>query len=177
MRLNKRQREHLLAAISEGLGTEEINARAELFRPPYKVSRQQVDFYRQSRGVKLREIVEESETSALKRGFALRENRVASLDQVAQALQADLLGPEGKGFWLDDVKAVGTGDFQQFIDFQAFNSTELQYFLRVLDDIAKEMGHRRQKVDVRVDPREALAKLLGVPVEQLPAAESDDAQS
>ncbi|HEY0006196.1 MAG TPA: hypothetical protein VGB17_15560 [Pyrinomonadaceae bacterium] len=170
MKLNKRQKEHLLALISEGLESDEINQRASKFKPPYSVSRQQVGHYRKTRGVDVEEIKKESEQSALKVGFARKEKRVESLNKLAEALEKDLL--EDGRLWLDDVKAVGSGDFQQIVDFQSFNGGELQQFRGVLDDIAKEMGDRRQKVDVKVDANEALAALLGVSPDELPVPDN-----
>jgi hypothetical protein len=166
MQLKKRQKEHLLELISDGLETDEINARAALFRPPYQVSRQQVDHYRKTRKVSVKAIQDAGEQSALKTGFARREERVRALDQLAQSLYTDLT--EGKGLWLNDVKMIGSGEFSERIEFEAFNGNELTQFRGVLDDIAKEMGDRRHKVDVKVDANKALAELLGVSPDELP---------
>ncbi|MEA2174119.1 MAG: hypothetical protein QOD00_1711 [Blastocatellia bacterium] len=170
MRLKQRQKEALLAWISEGLQSNEINQRASIFMPPFKVSRAQVDYYRQSRGTKIEEIKEQAERSALKSGFALKERRVEALNSLAEMLHEDLT--TGKGLWLDDVKMIGSGEFSERIEFESFNSNEVSTFRGVLDDIAKEVGDRRQKVDVKVNAREALAELLGVPLDELPATDN-----
>lgn len=172
MKLDKHQKEHLLGLISEGLETDKINARASNFEPPYTVTRQQVDFYRKSRGVKLKEIAEEGETSALKKGFALKEKRVEALSTLAEKMADDLL--EGDRLWLDQVKALGSGEFMQIVDYEEFNGAEVAQFRATLDDIAKEVGDRKQKHEVTINPRKALAELLGVPEDALPADTSTD---
>ena len=90
MRLKKKQKEFLLALVAEGLQSDEINARAAKFKPPFEVSRQQVDFYRDSRGVALEEIKAESESGALKQGFALKERRIEVMSEIAERIYADL---------------------------------------------------------------------------------------
>jgi hypothetical protein len=139
MELSKKQKEHLLELISAGLKTREINQRAALVKPPYKVSRQQVDFYRDSRGVKLKEIEQSSESAALKTGLAIREKRVEALEEVATLLLKDLRSGR---LWLDSVKAVGTGRQTTIVDYKEFNLTELNALRNLLDDIAKEKRER-----------------------------------
>ena len=46
MKLRKAQTDILLTWIGEGLDTAEINERAAKFKPRFKVSKQQVDYYR-----------------------------------------------------------------------------------------------------------------------------------
>lgn len=146
MRLTKSQKEHLLELISEGLQSDEINARASKFKPPYEVSRSQVDHYRKTRGEKIKDIEEASETDALKTGFARREERVRVLDRLAQKFEEELF--DGDRLWLDQVKALGSGEWMQVIDYEEFNTAEVQQLRGVLDDIAKEMGDRKFKVEV-----------------------------
>ena len=143
--LNKKQKSHLLAGISEGLKTRELNKRASEFDEPYSVSRQQVDFYRKTRAVPLKEIEQAQEQAALKEGFARKEERVRALNDLAERMRKELL--EENRLWLPQVKSIGTGDSQQIIDFEEFNEAEIKQFRGVLDDIAKEEGERRQKVE------------------------------
>jgi hypothetical protein len=162
--------------ISEGLRTDEINERAakgERGRPAYQVSRQQVDFYRRKLGVKVEEMQEAGELGALRSGLALKENRVESLKTLAEKLEEELLGENL--LWVDRVRFTG-GRKPVRIDYEEFNEASVRQYRGLLDDIAKELGDRRQKVDLRVDAREALAKLLGVPADELPAGEPADAQ-
>lgn len=143
MRLSKKQKELLLALIAEGLASDEINARAATFTPAFKVSRQQVDFYRGSRGVRLDELKEESESEALRTGLALKEGRVEALAQLGERLWRELLAEGEAGrLWLRRTRAVGSGQWAQFVEVEEFNLAELDALRRVLDDIAREMGER-----------------------------------
>ncbi|MET0646985.1 MAG: hypothetical protein ABW208_10220 [Pyrinomonadaceae bacterium] len=143
MRLKKKQKGFLLSLVAEGLASDEINDRAATFKPPFEVSRQQVDFYRSSRGVRLDELKEESESEALRTGLALKEGRVEALNDLAERLRAELLaeGPAGR-LWLPRQKALGSGASMQVVEEEHFNLVEINALRAVLDDIAKEMGAR-----------------------------------
>jgi len=133
MELTKKQQTHLLAAVAEGLKTNEINRRAASFKPPYKVSRQQVDFYRDSRGVKLKEIAEASESESLKAGFALREERVRVLSEMGAGLYQDLK---------TCLRSLADGEFKE---------GEIRQLRGIFDDLAKEMGDRKTKLEAQVE--------------------------
>lgn len=140
--------------------TDEINGRATSFDPPFGVSRQQVDFYRDRRGVDIATLQAAGEYDALTAGLALRSERVKRLQQLAALMERDLFG----GFlWLDQVKSIGSGPLQEKVDYEEFNASEVQQYRGVLDDIAKEMGDRQTKVDVAVEKElnAALDKLRG----------------
>ena len=144
MRLRKKQKEALYAWIAEGLDTGEINERAAAFRPPFEVARQQVDFYRKRTQVDLEEIRRAANLDALTEGLARKEVRVSRLQQLAALMERDLFG----GFlWTEQVKALGGGEFMQVVDYEEFNKAEVDAYRGVLDDIAKEMGDRKQKVE------------------------------
>lgn len=144
MRLKKAQKENVLRWVAEGLRTDEINARALLSKSPFDVSRQQVDYYRKTRKKDIATILSISESNALKEGYALKENRVFKLSILAALLEKDLLG----GFiWLDQVKGVGSGDIAEIVDYEEFNAAEIAQYRGVLDDIAKEVGGRINKID------------------------------
>lgn len=146
MRLNKKQIKHLLACVGEGLLSDEINLRAAKFKPPYEVSRAQVDYYRESRGVKLQELKDESESEALRTGLARKEGRVEALKEIGELLKKELLG--GK-LWLLREKAIGSGPATKFIQERDFNIPQLTALRAVFDDIAKEMNARTyQRRDV-----------------------------
>jgi hypothetical protein len=139
MKLTKKQKEKVLAWIGEGLQSDEMNARAAKCRPPFSVSRQQVDFYRDSRGVALDELREASESDALRTGLALKEERVSTLNELAERLKAELLGDL---LWIERQKSLGSGDWQQVVTEKHFNLGELNALRNLLDDIAKEVGER-----------------------------------
>jgi hypothetical protein len=146
MRLRKAQQNILLTWIAEGLDTSEINQRAAKFRPRFKVSKQQVDFYRKSRGLQLEEIKESGEADALTIGLALKEERVKALKQLADKMFDELL-QDPKKWWLPQVKGIGQGDNFERVDYFEFNKGELESFRGVLDDIAAEVGDRIKRVD------------------------------
>lgn len=151
MRLKKTQKEAVLTWVAEGLLTTEINQRAADFDPPFEVSAQQVDFYRRTRQVKIDAIQAAGEQSALKSGLALKEVRVAELQILADVLKADLVtktGRAGPRLWLPQRKSVGSGEDQEIYDYEEFNGPEVAQYRGVLDDIAKEVGHRKQEVNL-----------------------------
>jgi hypothetical protein len=148
MRLRKTQKEATLTWIAEGAQTDEINARAAEFDPPFRVDRQQVDYYRKTRRVDLDAIRQVSEKNALIEGYALKEHRVYKLSLLAALMERDLFG----GFlWTEQVKGVGSGDIAEIVDYEEFNAGEVVQYRGVLDDIAKETGGRVQKTDVNND--------------------------
>jgi hypothetical protein len=146
MKLKKRQREHLLQGVAEGLETGELNKRAAKFKPPYTVTRQQVDHYRKTRRVEMDAIKAQDEHSALKTGLALKENRVRLLQDLAELLRADLL--DRHLLWTEQTKGIGSGENYERIDFLEFNTAEVAQLRGVLDDIAAEVGERVKKQEV-----------------------------
>jgi hypothetical protein len=154
MELGNKEKNFLLKLVGEGLKTREINRRAAKHKPPFQVSRAQVDYYRKTREVTLQTITDESESSALREGYALKTERVESLKIIAQKLFADLTRAGGAGLWLPKKKALGTGELMQIVEHLDFNAGELGAFLRVLDEIAKETldrTYQRREVPVGDD--------------------------
>jgi len=148
MRLKKGQKEAVLKWIAEGLQSDEINERAEKFVPPFTISKQQVRYYRRTRQTDIALIIKTGEQDALKEGLAVMAIRVKKLKQLAALMERDLFG----GFlWLDQVKGVGSGDAATVFEYEEFNTAEVAAFRGVLDDIAKEMGHRKDSPDVEIN--------------------------
>lgn len=142
MRLKKKQKQAVLEWIGAGLPTNEINEKAATFKPPFNVSRQQIDYYRKTREIDIKAITAVDETNALTTGLSLKENRVIKLQQLAALMERDLLG----GFlWLDQVKSIGAGPMSQVVEYEEFNKAEVDAYRGVLDDIAKEVGGRIQR--------------------------------
>jgi hypothetical protein len=146
MRLNKAQKQAVIEWVAEGLETDEINKRAAKFKPRFKVSKQQVGFYRSSRGNSLKEIQQADEYQALKQGLALRLERVKALNGLADAMLVDLLPTDKRDgkLWLTNKKAVG----MSVHEYQEFNKAEVDALRGVLDDLAKEVGERRPDIEV-----------------------------
>jgi hypothetical protein len=148
MRLKKAQKEAVLQWIAEGLESDEINKRAAKFKPRFTVSRSQVDWYRKTRGVKLDEIQEADETSALKTGFAVKDERVKALQKLAEVMLDQLTREEDNRLWTQNAKGIGSGeDFERY-DYEEFNKAEVDALRGVFDDIAAEVGQRVRKTDV-----------------------------
>jgi hypothetical protein len=146
MKLKKKQREALIQWVAEGLESDEINQRASAFKPRFKVLRSQVTYYRNSRDKSLQEIKAQDETSALKTGYALREQRVASLQQLASVIFQELTRDEDNRLWTENAKGIGAGANAERYDYFEFNRSEIEAFRGVLDDIAREVGERRPDV-------------------------------
>ena len=149
MKLNKAQKEALIAWIAEGLESDEINKRAAKFKPRFSVLRSQVTYYRNSRDHKLEELQESGEINALTSGLALKENRVATLQKLANRPLEDHFGEgENNRLWLTMVKDIGSHDNYERVEYQEFNRSEIEVLRGLLDDIASEVGERVKKTDV-----------------------------
>lgn len=144
MRLEKDQKAKLLEWVAEGLRTDEINKRAAQEIPPFNVSRGQVAFFRETRGIKLSEIAEVLDDDALTTGLAIRAERVRRLQLLAGLLEDDLFAG---GTWVDDVKGVGG----MTVHIEKFNGPMVEQYRGVLDDIAREMGDRKAGIKLGGD--------------------------
>jgi hypothetical protein len=145
MRLKKTQKEAVLKWVAAGLQSDEINELAAEFDPPFQISPRMVSYYRDTRGVDIGALIKAGEEEALTQGLALKGERVRKLKQLAALMEKDLFG----GFlWLDQVKGIGSGDIAQIVDYEEFNKGEVDAYRGVLDDIAKELGHRVQRAEL-----------------------------
>lgn len=149
MRLKKAQKTILAEWIAEGLTSDEINSRAVEFDPKFEVSRQQVDYYRNKYSVKIDKLREEAEFEALNEGLAKTSERVALLKRLANKMIEDLFDDDL--LWTDEVKGIGSGDIAQIVNYEEFNASEVRELRAVLDDIAKEVGGRVQKIDQKTE--------------------------
>lgn len=145
MRLKKAQKEKLLEWVAAGLRTDEINAKAAEFKPPFSVSRGQVDYYRKTRRVSIDELAKQSEDEALVTGLSIKAERVKRLQMLAALMEEDLFYGQ---MWIDDIKGVGTGDIAQIVEFERFNQSEIAEYRATLDDIARELGQRITKQEL-----------------------------
>lgn len=154
MRLKKGQKEAVIKWIAAGLQSDEINERAVEFTPPFSVSRQQVDYYRRTRDADFLVLLAAGEQEALTEGLALKAERVRKLKQLAALMEKDLFGG---ALWLDQVKGVGSGDIAMIVDYEEFNKAEVDAYRGILDDIAKELGHRVNKQEISGKDGEAIS--------------------
>ena len=136
------QRNLLKKLVAAGKNITEIRNECEKFKEPFKPTNTIIQNYRSALGVKIYDLIEKGEFTALNSGLALRENRVRALTRLAHRMEFDLFGEEL--IWLDDAKTVASQRF----DFKQFNKAQIDVYLRILDDISKEIGGRVQRVEV-----------------------------
>ena len=148
MRLKKEQREAVIKWVVAGFRSDEINNRAAAWIPPFSVSRGQVVYYRKTRGIDVAKLEEMGEHDALNSGLALVSERVKKLKELAELLENDIFGDL---LWTDNVKGVGSGPVATIVDYEEFNAAEVAAYRGVLDDIAKEMSHRVQRQEHKLD--------------------------
>ena len=170
MRLKKTQKEAVIQWIAEGLQSNEVNERAAEFVPPFNVSGPQLTYYRKSRQVDIEALIAAGEHEALTTGLATKSGRVKKLKQLAALLEADLFGDS---LWLDQVKGIGSGDIAQIVDYEEFNKAEVDAYRGVLDDIAKEMGHRPVKQDITSDGERLVGPIILPAVVALPEEDGE----
>ena len=102
--------------------------------------------------VDIKALQQAGEYDALTQGLSLKAVRVGKLQQLAALMERDLFG----GFlWTDQIKMIGSGDAQQEVEYEEFNTAEVQQYRGALDDIAKEMGHRRTGIDLATQELES----------------------
>jgi hypothetical protein len=124
---------------AEGLKPAEINKRAVSEPEPFKVTRQQVDYYRDKCEVDIKQLQAQAKFKALNTGLALKDERVQVLRDLAEPLIVELKG--GK-VWVP-------GKYGN-----VFNKAEFDTLRGLLDDIAKELGDRSTKAELGTDDGE-----------------------
>ncbi len=82
-------------------------------------------------------------------GLAADHERIRRLSTLADFLESELFYVDEDGnrskFWLPDVKQIGGGEYAERVDIVRFNSALVEQYRGTLDDIAKEVGGRKQK--------------------------------
>ena len=167
MRLKTSQKQELMKYLAEGLTTPEINERAGQFNPPFSVSRQQLDYYRQSRKIKIKEIQQSGEFDALNTGLALKDERVRTLKRLVHTLIDEVIRESDNRRWLNNSKMLGSGEYQIRFDYEEFNKAEYDTIRELLDDIAQEVGDRIKGVDFTSGGKEITIIPLGVKIDDV----------
>jgi hypothetical protein len=86
--------------------------------------------------------------SVLEDGYALSHKRVEGLKVLAGLLYDELTAEgEDNRRWLDDVKQIGSGADAVRVPILRFNASEVEQLRGLLEDIAKEVGGRAQKLE------------------------------
>jgi hypothetical protein len=143
MKLTQKQRNALVAWAAEGLRLAEINERAAQFDPPFKVEWHQLKHVRKQAEKRFTELREEFEKEALAEGLARKALRIRRLVQLAEKIEEDFY--ENNRLWVIEPKQVGA----EVVDVERFNAAEVKEYRGLLDDIARELGDRRTKIDLR----------------------------
>lgn len=86
--------------------------------------------------------IQAEEAEILRVGYAVKHERMKSLNEVAGLLQREVFDDNKR--WLDDVKAVGI----EAHHLKQFNDALIREYRATLDDIAKEKGERVRKQEV-----------------------------
>jgi hypothetical protein len=142
VKLPREQQKKLLEWAAEGLRLHEINERAAQCDPPFEVGELQLKHARTRARKRFSELREEYEKEALAEGLSRKAVRIRRLAQLAEKLEEDLL--DGDRLWVQEPKQVGA----QVIEVEKFNAAEVKEYRGLLDDIARELGDRRTKVDI-----------------------------
>lgn len=85
-------------------------------------------------------------------GVALDYERVAKLKELVDFLESQIAEGAEDGqrprVWVKDFKRIGSGEFGETVEIERFNAALLAEYRAALDDIAKEVGGRRQRTVV-----------------------------
>jgi len=104
-------------------------------------------------------------------GLATPKNRIHELKKLANDL-ARMIYTEDDGFeishpgrrpflWVRDTKMMGSGPLAYPVDLYRYNSPLIGDFRGLLDDIAHEVGGRRQVIDISTEQKISLSDALG----------------
>lgn len=154
----------VIAWLAAGYRSDEINKRAADLDSPFEVSRRQVAYYRRTRDIDIKKIEAANEHKALNAGLALVSERVRKLKRLAQLLEDDIFGDL---LWTDNVKGVGSGEKALIVDYEEFNAAEVAAYRGVLDDIAREIGHRQSDPVVSIDQRQMTIAIINADMDKL----------
>jgi len=140
-KLNVDQKNLILQWILEGLSDQQIMKRAKE-QNHFELTKQGINYYRQTKaaGKKAKKILEKKTDSALRKGLAIRENRVNDLQFIRDKLMDEL---NTNGLWIDESKTILTQNYETTETKKTFNAPLIRELRGVLDDAAKEMGERK----------------------------------
>jgi hypothetical protein len=103
----------------------------------------------------IEEAKNEKRRKSLEEGLALEYERVNKLKRLARYLESQIFEKDDDGnhlnVWVADVKQIGGGEFAERVDLVRFNSALISEYRSTLDDLAKEVGDRRQKLDHQIE--------------------------
>ncbi len=136
-RLEKAQKESLVRWITEGMGLGEINRRASEFEPPFQVSAYAIKYYRAKFGIDLHLLTQRDAQEAINTGLGNVAARKEVLEIAEAALREELF--ENGSLTVETRGGV------------RFNAPMFREWRGLIDDIAREVGGRRQGIDANVE--------------------------
>lgn len=122
------------------------------------------------------EATEARRREVLETGLALDFERVLRLKELTKYLFDELYQTDGKGnvtgfkpdsVWLPDVKQIGGGEFAERVDLVRFDTPLFDTLRGLLDDLAKETGGRKQKVEHTGEVSHTVKTIKGVDTTQI----------
>lgn len=140
----------ILQGVADWSPLKDINALLAQTVPCIQISSSILTYYRKTLNPKIDEINRERQTKYLTMGLARKEARIEVLVKLADKMVQDIHDPALKRMWVKRIRGLGQGKAMQLIEEEEFNSPELIQLRGVLEDIAKEMGHRQTKVEVAI---------------------------
>jgi len=141
--LTREQRNMVIEWIASGDGTTAVRQKSTQCDPPFTVSKELINYYKKSRKLRPEDVVKNGEMESIKRGLALREVRIEKLIALGEQMEKDL----EKGLWVKTTKAVNNG--KDTFETEYFNNQEIEQFRGVMDDIAREVGDRKQSTEIK----------------------------
>src|SRR5262249_9545195 len=142
MKLLPKQRAAALEWAAEGLRLAQINERAAEFDPPFELHYYQLKNFRARSKAQFSKMRAELEAEALADGLARRAVRIRRLSELAEKIEEDFY--QRDRLWVNEPKLLGA----EVIDVEKFNAAEVKEYRGLLDDIARELGDRRTKIDM-----------------------------
>ena len=143
---------HKLSSEDQAKIIEMLAAREpyQLIADTVRCSIPNIDYYARRYADKIAKEQAKWDARYINRGLRTWHKRVERLELLAQRLEYELSeeagrdrGTDNGGLWVKDVKLSG----KQRADVEVFAASIVQQYRGVLEDIAKEMGERVEKID------------------------------
>lgn len=153
MKLTREQRNLLVRWAAEGLRLPEINERAAGCDPPFRVEWEQLKHARTKFAATFTRFREEFESQAISEGLSRKAARLRQLEQVYD-LHLELIQARGKEM-AGEIAGGATGLMVR--DYKGkdadtpvykYDAALIREMRGMLDDIAREMGDRKNNVDI-----------------------------
>jgi hypothetical protein len=154
VKLTQKQQNALLEWAAEGLRLQEINERAAEFDPPFEVEWLQLKHARRRAGKSFTELREQLEAEAIGEGLARRAARIRQLEALYDK-HLELIHARGVEMFGQGTAGGETGLIVR--DYKGkdadrpiykYDAALIREMRGLLDDIAREIGDRRTKIDM-----------------------------